>query len=521
MEVATAQKIQSIDPATRDVIAEFDAGSAADLARASERARQAQPAWAARPVRERIAYLRRFARLLYARRKEVAETITRENGKPLIEALLADVLLSLDTTGYVIRQAEPFLAPRYVPHSNPVMKAKRGYLWHEPYGVIGIIAPWNYPLAIPVSAVVAALVAGNTVVLKPSELTPWTAATLAELLRAAGLPPGVFELVLGDGALGAALVGAGVDKLVFTGSVATGKKVMAAAAERLTPVVLELGGKDPMLVLADADLDVASSGAVWAGLTNCGQACLSVERVYVERAVAERFVSLAVAKVKKLRLGHGLDPDVEIGPMIRERQVRVVEEHLEDAVRQGAKIECGGRRREDLGGFFFEPTVVTGVHHNMRLMREETFGPVLPIQVVRSVEEAVALANDSSFGLAASIWTRDTRRGEAIARRLDCGAVMVNDAASYYGICEAPHGGVKSSGFGRTHSRLGLAEMVRLKYVDTDRLPRLRKFWWFGYDARLAEAVEGFFDFLFDWRWRRRLRGVAAGASALWRKGRL
>lgn len=520
MEVATAQKISSIDPATREIIAEFNLASHEELRGALERARQAQPAWAERPIRERVGFLRRFQQLLYERRNEVAETITRENGKPLIEALLSDVMVALETIAYLCRHAELFLAPRYVPHSNPVMKAKRGLLWHEPYGVIGIISPWNYPLAIPVGAIVPALLAGNAVVMKPSEFTPWTAVTIAELLRTAGLPAGLFELVLGEAALGAALVEMGVDKLVFTGSMATGKKVMAAAADRLTPITLELGGKDPMLVLADADLEVASSGAVWAGFTNCGQACVSVERVYVEQAVADAFIKLCVAKTKKLRLGRGIDPDVELGPMIRERQVRVVEEQLADAVQQGARIECGGRRRDDLGGFFFEPTVVTGVHHGMRLMQEETFGPVLPVQVVQNAEEAVALANDSPFGLAASVWTRDRRRAEALARRLECGAVMINDATSYYGICEAPHGGAKASGFGRTHSRLGLAEMVRVKYVDTDRLPRLRKFWWFGYDARLASQVEGFFHFLFGTRWGRRLKGLVAGTGALWRKGR-
>lgn len=520
MEVTT-EKLTSIDPATREVIAEFAAASPAELAAALERARRAQPEWAALPVRERVAYLRRLRELLYVRRREVAEVITRENGKPRIEALLPEVMVSLDAISYYAGHAERFLAPHYVPHANPALKAKRGILWQEPYGVIGIISPWNYPLAIPMSQLVPALLAGNAVVLKPSELTPWTATTMTELIRAAGIPAGVFELVLGDGALGAALVTAGIDKLIFTGSVATGKKVMAAAAERLLPVVVELGGKDPMVVLADADLAVASSGAVWAGFTNCGQACISVERVYVEQPIADRFIEQCVVKTKKLRLGNGLDPDVEIGPMIRERQVRVVEEQLEDAVRQGARILCGGRRREDLGGFFFEPTVVTGVHHGMRLMREETFGPVLPIQVVADAEEAIALANDSDFGLAASLWTRDRRRARTLAARFQCGAVMVNDAMSYYAVCEAPHGGTKASGFGRTHSRLGLAEMVRVKYLDTDRLPHMRKFWWFGYDAELAEHVEGFFSFLYDRDWRRRLRGLAASMRSVWRKSRI
>ena len=323
-------------------------------------------------------------------------------------------------------------------------------------------------------------------------------------------------MLQGGGEIGAAMVDAGPDKVFFTGSVATGRRIAEACARKLIPSVLELGGKDAMIVLADADLDIASSAAVWGGFTNCGQACLSVERIYVEQAVAERFTELCVDKTKKLRLGPASDPDAEIGPMIRLRQLEKVEAQLRDAVARGAKILTGGNRRPDLGPNFLEPAVVTHVDHSMQLMREETFGPVIAIQAVANADEAVTLANDSPFALSASVWTSDVRRGREIASRLRAGSVMINDVASYYGIAEAPHGGRGASGWGRTHSRLGLLEMVQVKYVDVDRLPRVPKSWWFGYTKELAAAAGGFVESLFAPSWKRRLAAATGkrGAAA-------
>jgi succinate-semialdehyde dehydrogenase/glutarate-semialdehyde dehydrogenase len=331
----------------------------------------------------------------------------------------------------------------------------------------------------------------------------------------------LLEVVIGAGATGAALIDSAIDKLIFTGSVATGKRVAQAAAARLLPLVLELGGKDPMLVLDDADVDIASSAAVWGAFVNAGQTCLSVERCYVHRSLYEKFLAACAAKTRELRVGDGSDPATEVGPMIHERQLAIVAGHVDEAVARGARLLCGGRRMPELGPNFYAPTVLADVTPGLRLMREETFGPVLPVAAFDSDDEAVRLANDSDFGLAASLWTRDRARGEALAARLEAGAVMVNDVVSCFGISEAPHGGVKASGLGRTHGRLGLEEMVRIKYLDSDRMPGLRKPWWYGYGAEFTRQMEGFVDLLFSRRIFQRLGGGVKSMGAYRKKRRL
>jgi acyl-CoA reductase-like NAD-dependent aldehyde dehydrogenase len=523
--VASARSfVDSIDPATNQVVARYQAAALNDVPQAIDRARRVQKEWAARSLAYRCAALLRLRDAIYSRREDIATIVSRETGKPRVEAIFAEVMLALDTTDFVARQAPNWLRPERVPHHNLALQAKSGWTEFHPHGVVAIISPWNYPFSIPIAQIVPALVTGNAVLLKPSELTPGTGALIGELLEHAKFPRDLVQVMQGAGDLGAAIVDASPDKVFFTGSVATGRRIAEACGRKLIPSVLELGGKDAMIVLADANLEIASSAAVWGGFTNCGQACLSVERIYVEQPIAERFIHLCVEKTKQLRVGPPSDPDVEIGPMIRLRQLEAVEQQLREAVEHSAEILTGGNRRPDLGPNFFEPTVVTRVNHSMQLMREETFGPVIAIQTVAEAAEAIALANDSPFGLSASVWTGDSRRGTEIASRLRAGSVMVNDVASYYGICEAPHGGSGASGWGRAHSRLGLLEMVQVKYIDVDRLPRIAKSWWFGYTAELAAAAGSFVETIFAPSWKKRFAALAKkhGASGvIFRRNRI
>ncbi|PYU76653.1 MAG: succinate-semialdehyde dehydrogenase [Acidobacteria bacterium] len=509
--------LPSINPATGEVLAHIEKTPPSLLPEIVSRARAAQGIWARLPIRDRCAKLRGLRERIMAARNELADAVVRESGKPRVEALFADIFVALDSAEYWSRNAASALRTRRVPHHSTAAKAKRGYLAYDPLGVIAIISSWNYPLAIPLGQIIPAVAAGNAVVCKTSDFTPQCGSLIEKLFIDAGFLGNLLTVVQGGGEVGQALIDASPDKVLFTGSVATGRRVAEACAKKLIPSVLELGGKDAMIVLEDADLEVASSAAVWGSYTNCGQVCLSVERLFVEQTAADKFLARCVEKTKRLRLGSGSNPSTDVGPLIRPQHVQRMSDLVDDAVSRGAKVLCGGRSRPELGPNFFEPTVVAGVDSSMKLFQEETFGPILAIQVVRDAKEAISAANDSPFALAASIWTKNPARGMALAAELRAGAVMVNDAISYFAIAEAPHGSCGTSGWGRTHGQAGLLEMVQMKYIDVDGLPRREKPWWYRYGADLEHAADAFLQFEFSGGIGAKLRNARSAMKTFFR----
>jgi len=375
------------------------------------------------------------------------------------------------------------------------------------YGVVLIISPWNFPLILSVAPILSALIGGNTVLYKPSEYSALTGQLITDLIHEAGIPHEVFQIVQGYGDVGAALIDAQPDKIVFTGSVATGRKVAASAGEKLIPVTLELGGKDAAIVLEDADLDRAALGITWAGLVNAGQACLSIERVYVMRPVADRLVAKMAAVVDRyVKLGPGTEPDTTMGAIITPAQLKIIADQVQDAQVHGARMITGGGMVQTERGRFFAPTIMTGVTPDMRLMTEETFGPVIPIIPVDSEEEAIRLANSTNFGLTASIWTRNKTRGLAIARQMRVGNAGVNDHLISATAPQLPWGGVGESGYGRTRGEEGLLEMVRPQALSTDRIPVPRSLFWYPYTPLKRNLIDRFAQFRYSTTWRDRLR---------------
>ena len=475
----TGAEIVSRDPATGEEIGRVPLTLPEEVARAVGRARAAQNAWAVTAFHDRGRIMMQARRIILKELEEIALLVARETGKPASEAIAMELTPSLDLMQHFARKTETMLERERINIGLYGLMGRMSYLVYKPVGVIGIISPWNFPWATPMAEVVMALMAGNAVVLKPSELTPLTALKIKQVLTRAGLPNDLLQVVTGDGSTGAALVGAGVDKIMFTGSVATGKRVAEAAANYLIPVVLELGGKDPMIVLEDANIENAARGALWGAFANCGQSCSSVERCYVHESIAEKFTQAVVAETKRLKQSG--DKQGDLGPMISEQQLRVVERHVYEATGRGAVALTGGERVPDVPGPFFPPTVLTNVNHEMEIMREETFGPVLPIMTFKTDDEAVRLANDSDFGLTASVWTNDLARGRALAERIDAGTVTVNEVLYTHAIAQTPWGGVKHSGIGRSHGRAGLLELVNAQHIHVNRFPSIPDIWWFNY----------------------------------------
>lgn len=504
--IETPRRIHSINPATLEVNGEVDIWTGYAVQDAVSMGWKSFPTWSSLTFSQRRDYLLRAMDIIRTRADDIARAISRETGKPRFEALSGEILPALDLIQYFARNTEKVLKREGIRLGKWGLLRRESWCEFPPLGVIGIISPWNFPLSIPLGQIVMALMAGNCVVHKPSEYTPYVGLKIQEIFTEAGLPAGVLTTATGDGTTGEALVRSGVKKIIFTGSVKTGKRIMAAASESLTPVVLELGGKDPMIVLEDADLEGAARGAVWGAFFNSGQVCASVERLYVAAPIAEKFTGLVVEKTKKLRQGIDRADSVEVGSMTNQRQLEIVERHVEDARRRGAKILTGGARKEGEKGYFFEPTVLTGVDHTFPVVKEETFGPVLPIMTFGTENEAVALANDSSYGLTASIWTGDTERGKRLASRLEYGSVMINDNLLTHALPQTPWGGFKESGFGRTHGKYGLLEMVEIRHVHVNK-SSIPNGWWYRYSPNKYTAFLSALDLLYG-------RGILGRAKA-------
>jgi succinate-semialdehyde dehydrogenase/glutarate-semialdehyde dehydrogenase len=493
--------IEVYAPATGARIAGVPALNAQEVQALVARARAAQPGWQARGVAERARLLLRLRSVIADNADRVARTSCDETGKLMFEALVTDVQTTCDLARWYARRADAIMRRRRVPSGWLI--TKRAYEEREPYGVVGVIGPWNFPVLNCMRSVMAALVCGNTVVLKPSEASPLSSLLMRELATTAGLPDDVFLVATGDGPTGAALVNAGVDKLVFTGSVETGRRIALAAAERLLPLTLELGGKDPMIVLKGANIDRAAEAAIVGAFANTGQICTSIERAYVEAAVYDEFLERVVDKTRQVRIG--ADDSADVGAITVEAQIEKIEEQIDDALRHGARALVGGERIRG-NGRYYAPTILSDVTQDMRIMREETFGPVLPVMKVRDAEEALRLANDSPFALGGSIWGKRAEV-ERLAPRLRAGMITLNDTMVNGMIAGLPFGGLKDSGYGRVYGDEALREMTWPRGVTVDRAG-MREFAFYPLSRFGTDRVRGLVQMLSGSGMRNKLSGL-------------
>lgn len=449
------ESIPFVNPATNEQFGQVQMATQQQVIDARREMEAAAKIWSAKSVRERVRILRQLQKLVIDEADEITAVVNKDNGKSRQDALL-EVFISLDAMNQHLKHAPSWLRRRRV--SPGLFITKRAYAEPKPYGVVAIIGPWNLPFNLMFSPIVTALLAGNTVLAKPSEVTGATGVLLESLFsRVPELSPFV-RFLHGDGRVGAAMIDSNPDLIYLTGSISTGKKIMKAAADTLTPVIFELGSKDPMIVLEDADIASAAKWGVWGAFVNTGQACISVERVYVVESVYDQFVEAVIDEVDKVQTGYSpaTDNRFDMGPMTFERQLEIIDDHMQDAIVKGARVAVGGKKQ----GMFVEPTVVLNVDHSMKIMREETFGPIIPIMKVENEAHAIQLANDSDMGLGASVWSRDIKRAERVAHQLETGTVNINDALSHFGVPDLPFGGVKESGNGRSHGKEDLLQFT-------------------------------------------------------------
>ena len=499
-EKLDSKTVLDTNPATGTAVAELNETDLAKLPEIMTRAREAQAIWAAKSFKERARHITMMRSYIVDRADDLARTVSESNGKTLTDALATEVLPCALACKWYANNAEKYLKEKNRPGGSILFFNKKTHMLRVPLGVVGIISPWNYPLSIPFGEIVMGLMAGNAVLLKVAAATPAVGRAIEQIIAAGELPEGLFHHIVGSGSkVATGFFENGVDKLFFTGSVPAGKTLMAQAAETLTPVSLELGGNDPMLVLEDADLERATNGAAWAGYQNAGQSCGGVERVYVVDAVYDQFVDLLAKKTRQLRHGVGCkDFDVDIGSLTTAGQLRTVQQHLEDALAKGARIEAQSRPVGDVeNGFFHPATLLTNVTDDMLTMCDETFGPLIAVQRVANEEEAIRKANESKLALTSSVWTKDNKRGRAIAARLQSGVTTINDHLYSHGLSETPWGGWKESGIGRTHGPEGLEEMTQAKVVNWDILPSKRNIFWYPFDEATYNGIKNALHFVF------------------------
>jgi acyl-CoA reductase-like NAD-dependent aldehyde dehydrogenase len=485
------------NPATGETLTTVPDLDAAAVAEIAARGRAAQPGWEAFGFDGRARVLLRAQKWVMDNSEQIIATICSETGKTFEDAQFAEIGYAGNAFGFWAKTGPEYLADERVKSSQLLVKGKKLLMRYRPLGLIGVIGPWNYPLTNSFGDCIPALMAGNSVILKPSEVTPLTSLLMAEGLAECGLPENVLQVATGRGETGAALI-EHVDMIMFTGSTRTGRKVAEAAARRLIPASLELGGKDPMLVLADADVERAANFATYYSMQNAGQTCISIERAYVEAPVYDEFVAKVSEKVRALRVGKPDGPgSVEVGAITFPPQLDLIKDHVADATAKGARILTGGKQAPGAGRFF-EPTVLVDVDHTMKCMTEETFGPTLPIMKVADADEAVRLANDSPYGLGASVFSRDSEHGEAIARRLEVGAANVNDAMINYTVLELPMGGAKASGLGSRHGAGGIRKYCSQQaIVITPKLAMKKEVFMYPYKPRTSRLLARMFKLLY------------------------
>lgn len=482
------ENIISRNPMTGSILKEIPRAPTSELGEVFRRSARAQADWAKVPVKVRAKKLIQLREVLVRKADSLAETIHLENGKPEFEAYSCEILPALELLTFCAILAPRALKNKSISIRNPFLAYRKSYLNFWPLGTVAVIAPWNYPFFLAFGDIVMAVVAGNSVVFKPSEYTPWVGQRIQELFDEAGFPVDLVQTVQGDGSLGAAIIDHKPAKVFFTGSVRTGKAIMAQAAQYLIPVVLELGGKDAMVILPDSDLDYATSAALWGGFTNSGQVCASTERIIVHDSIADSFIEQLKEKIARV-------PADNWGAITMDKQKSVYDGQIRDAKDRGMTFYCGGEFNSDRTQL--NPTLVGG--HGIeetQIYQEETFGPVIAIAKYHTIPEAIQKANGTKYGLLASVIGRDVSLAESVARELQAGTVLVNEVAFSAGLPETPWGGLKDSGFGRKHSEIGMMEFVNVRHINRPRFSflNMKSIWWFPYTPYQREAFRAWFQ---------------------------